>query len=143
MKRMKFFVAFAAMIAGMLLLSSCEKEVETAYRYEVDVTQMTENGVQGGYLTYTYLTTVLDWDHETERIDNDASSTSKAKEKNDREAVREFDDAISKYNEVGLYGWLTTKGVTEATGYFTYKVTRVEDGLVLGEKRFDVNYRQN
>ncbi|MCM1530801.1 MAG: hypothetical protein NC048_01345 [Bacteroides sp.] len=142
MKRLKFFAAFTAMVAGMLLLSSCEKEVETAYRYEIDVTQLTENGTYANY-TYMYLTTVLDWDHETERIDNDASSTSKAKEKNDREAVREFDEAVSKYNEVGLYGWLTTKGVTEATGYFTYKVTRVEDGMVLGEKRFVVDYRQN
>ncbi|MCM1169111.1 MAG: hypothetical protein NC324_04145 [Bacteroides sp.] len=143
MKRMKFFVAFAAMIAGMLLLSSCEKEVETAYRYEIDVDTMTENGNPYGTSTFMYLTKVLDWDHETEYIDNDASKKSKAKEKNDREAVREFNDNVSKYSEAGLRGYLATSNVNQASGFFTYKLTRVEDEVVLAEKRFDVSYGQN
>lgn len=137
MKTMKWIAALAAMFFGMLMLTSCEQEVETFYTYKVDVTNVQEDGGMA-VMTGAYVSNVLKWD-KAEAIDNDASSKDKAREANDREAIREFNEEVAKYNEMGLYGWYRQNGVQQATGYFDYKLIR-EDGQVLKEQRFTVNY---
>ena len=70
--------ALVVALAGLFVFSSCEKEVSTLYTYDLDVTNLTEDGGFAA-VTYEYCTRQLDWG-DAETIDNDAVTKDKARQ---------------------------------------------------------------
>lgn len=133
--------ALVMALAGLFVFSSCEKEVSTLYTYDLDVSNLTEDGGFAA-VTYDYCTRQLDWG-DPETIDNDAVTADKARQQNDDEAVREFREDVAAFNLSGLYSRYMTSGVSSVQGYITYQVIREDDGEVLASERFDITYPVN
>lgn len=138
----KLFVLISA-IACTFLFTSCndEFEIRTMYQYQVGYDLSSVGG--DAMLTTVAYFDQLQW-NQVEMEDNDALSKAKAAEKNDNDALVEFEEKLGKYNEASLYARYAQSGVQSVKGKVTYTLTRLKneyrDELVLRVKEIQINY---
>ena len=139
MKRHLFTLLSVAVCT--MLFSACQEETEvrTSYQFSYEITGMEPQALSP---TTAYLD-FLNW-QTLEMEDNDAKTKDKAADKNDREALEEFNEKFGKFNLQSLYARYAQAGLASVTGTITYTVTRLQndyrDEKQLDRRQIQVNY---
>ena len=133
--------SFGLMLAALLSLSSCQREVTEVYAFTYDATGLS---LSGGRLSVRITESFLNsagW-NDVKKYENEAYSDKNARNANEKDALVDFDYKLANFDKSlpSLYEEYGLAGVDSASGKVILRLSCVSEERVVKESSRDIFY---